>query len=392
MLALLEEYPGGFQVIKERRLGRGLEALLGRTAENPEASQEPAAGQLVQLSVYEIDSNPFQPRVDFGEHDLQGLADSIKEHGLLQPVVVRRVDDRHQLVAGERRLRAAIKAGYDQVPAQVLEADDRQMAELAIVENLQRKDLNPLEKAASFQQYLNRYGGTQDELAARLSVDRTTVTNLIRLLELPGEVQQAVRTGALRQGHARALLPLGDEPEQVALARRIQEQGLSVRAVEELVQQHHRRGRRGTAGRVRGRSPGEPRGRRAAGLAMRTWRRWNRSSAAGWARASTCGRPAAAAGGSSCTSRATKSSNACSASCATRAAGRRPRRGRGRSATDSLGESVSAVAGSRGESSERGDGRRRTATWHGGRCWHPHSTLGMFHVKHRRAHWRLGFV
>jgi len=235
-------------VTKERRLGRGLEALLGKLpdaadtrAESGWPAADPAAGAastgLVQLSVYELDSNPFQPRRDFDEAEINSLADSIREHGLLQPVLVRRVDQRYQLVAGERRLRAAVKAGWSQVPAQVIEADDRQAAELAIVENLQRKDLNALEKAASFQQYLQRYGSTQDELAARLQIDRSTVSNLIRLLELPEEVQQALHRGLISQGHARALLPLGEEREQVEFCRRIADEGLSVRAVETLVQE-----------------------------------------------------------------------------------------------------------------------------------------------------------
>jgi len=223
-------------VTKERRLGRGLEALLGSSVEaGPQANETPLDG-LLRLSVYEIEANPYQPRRDFDDAEIQSLADSVREHGLLQPVVVRQVEGRWQLVAGERRLRAAIKAGFDEVPARSIAADDRQAAELAIVENLQRKDLNPLEKAASFQCYLQRYGCTQEELAGRLKIDRSTLANLIRLLELPEDVRQALRSGTITQGHARALLPLGDEREQVAFAHRIQQQGLSVRATEELVQ------------------------------------------------------------------------------------------------------------------------------------------------------------
>jgi ParB family chromosome partitioning protein len=199
-------------------------------------ADEPRDG-LVHLHVYEIENNPFQPRRDFDESALDELCQSLKEHGMLQPLVVRRHGERFQLIAGERRLRAAIKAGWQEVPAQIREADDRQMTEIAIVENLQRKDLNPLEKALSFQQYLERYGGTQEELAGRLKIDRSTIANLIRLLELPETIQQAVRSGTLSQGHARALLPLGEEREQVDFARRIQEELLSVRAVEDLVQQ-----------------------------------------------------------------------------------------------------------------------------------------------------------
>jgi ParB family chromosome partitioning protein len=186
--------------------------------------------------VYEIDGNPFQPRRDFDDAEIDALADNLKQFGLLQPIVVRQAAGRYQLIAGERRLRAAIKAGWSKVPAQVLAADDRQVAEMAIVENLHRRDLSALEKAASFQQYLQRYQCTQEELAGRLNLDRSTVANLIRLLELPGPVQDALRSGAITPGHARALLPLGDETEQVAFCGRIQAEGLSVRATEEAVQ------------------------------------------------------------------------------------------------------------------------------------------------------------
>ncbi len=165
------------------------------------------------------------------------LADSLRDHGLLQPIVVRQVGDRYQLVAGERRLRAATQAGWTEVPVQIVEADDRQVAELAIVENLHRKDLNPLEKAASFQSYLETYGCTQEELAGRLNLDRSTIANLIRLLELPEPVQGALRQGQITQGHARAILPLGDELEQVKFCQRIQTDGLSVRQTEALVQE-----------------------------------------------------------------------------------------------------------------------------------------------------------
>ena len=190
-----------------------------------------------RVSVHQIDSNPAQPRQDFDPDEMQSLAESISAHGLLQPVVVRRVHDRYQLVAGERRLRAAIQAGWVDVPVNVIEADDRQMAELAIVENLQRKDLNALEKAASFQKYLDQYGCTQEELAGRLKLDRSTIANLIRLLELPEAVQDAIRRGKITQGHARALLPLGDEQEQIEFCQRIQREGLNVRQTEMLVQE-----------------------------------------------------------------------------------------------------------------------------------------------------------
>ena len=235
---------------KERRLGRGLEALLGRpqnsldgadphwdSAPAPVTAAAAPVDSLLRLSVQQIDSNPFQPRQGVDDAAIGELSESLQMHGLLQPLVVRRHGDRWQLIAGERRLRAAIKAGWSDVPVQVRQVDDRQMAEIAIVENLQRRDLNPLEKAASFQDYLERYGSTQEELASRLKIDRSTIANLIRLLELPAGVQDAVRQGTISQGHARALLPLGDETRQLDFCRRIQDESLSVRATEEQVQE-----------------------------------------------------------------------------------------------------------------------------------------------------------
>ncbi len=232
---------------RERRLGRGLEALLGGLTGSGSSPDEVAAvvdpGAMFtpesqsQINLADIDPNPFQPRREFDEVELANLADSIREHGMLQPVAVRRVGDRYQLIAGERRLRAATMADWQTIPARVVEADDRQLVELAIVENLQRKDLNPLEKAASFQRYLEQYQCTQEELARRLQLDRSTIANLIRLLELPLGVQDALRSGSITQGHARALLPLGDESEQVGMCRRVVTEGMSVRAVEAAVQE-----------------------------------------------------------------------------------------------------------------------------------------------------------
>jgi ParB family transcriptional regulator, chromosome partitioning protein len=215
------------------RLAEGA-AVAAESAESAKSAAPVAAP--TRVNVLQIDSNPTQPRQEFVPDEIQSLADSISAHGLLQPVVVRRVHERYQLVAGERRLRAAIQAGWVDVPVNVIEADDRQLAELAIVENLHRKDLNPLEKAASFQKYLERYGCTQEELAGRLKLDRSTIANLIRLLELPEPIQAAIRHGKITQGHARALLPLGDEREQIAFCQRIQREGLNVRQTEGLVQ------------------------------------------------------------------------------------------------------------------------------------------------------------
>ena len=242
---------------RERRLGRGLEALLGRPIESSatqpsdESSTPNPHGQesqpcdsdagLPQLDLQLIDANPYQPRQQFDKTEIAGLCDSIREHGILQPIVVRRQGDRYQLVAGERRLRAAQLAGWQQVPVQIRDVDDRQLAELAIVENVQRKDLNALEKAASFQRYLQEYQSTQEELAARIHVDRSTIANLIRLLELPEEVKLLLGDGEISQGHARALLPLGDQHDQIQFAKKIRSDSLSVRATEEAVRDHIRR-------------------------------------------------------------------------------------------------------------------------------------------------------
>jgi ParB family chromosome partitioning protein len=190
---------------------------------------------IVHLSVYEIDDNPFQPRRDFSESEIGSLAESLKSHDMLQPILVRLVHGRHQLISGERRLRAAIQAGWSKIPARIRDADDRLVAELAIVENLQRKDLNAIEKALSFRRYLDEHQATQDELAQRLKIDRSTVANLMRLLELPTGVQEALRIGEITAGHARALLPLGEELLQIDFCQRIQRDGLSVRQTEELV-------------------------------------------------------------------------------------------------------------------------------------------------------------
>jgi ParB family transcriptional regulator, chromosome partitioning protein len=235
-------------VSKERRLGRGLEALLGRTWEEPSSQAQAGVGTPPDeritrddngqqwLDCSAITRNPYQPRQTFDEAEIADLADSIRMHGIVQPLVVRRSGDGYELIAGERRLRAAQAADWRQVPVQVRDVDDRQMAELAIVENVQRKDLNAIEKAESFQRYINQYQCTQEELAARVQVDRSTVANLIRLLELPADVKQMVQQGDISQGHARALLPLGDEQEQLDFARKIKKDGLSVRATEQAVQ------------------------------------------------------------------------------------------------------------------------------------------------------------
>lgn len=220
--------------MNKRRLGRGLEALLGRE----EGGFEPGSleeSELIHAAVDQIDPNPYQPRRHFPAAEIASLADSIRQHGMLQPILVRAVGDRYQLIAGERRLRASIEAQLHEIPARVMELDDQRVFEIAMVENLQREDLNAVDKATAFREYLSRYGGTQEELAGRLGLDRSTLSNLIRLLELPDEILNAVRDGEVTQGHARALLGLPDAETQIAACRRVISERLSVRQTEALV-------------------------------------------------------------------------------------------------------------------------------------------------------------
>lgn len=220
--------------MNKRRLGRGLEALLGRE----EGGFEPGGleeTEMRHVAVDQIDPNPYQPRRNFPASEIATLADSIRQHGVLQPILVRAVDDRYQLIAGERRLRASIEAQVSDIPARVMELDDQRVFELAMVENLQREDLNAVDKATAFREYLSRYGGTQEELAGRLGLDRSTVSNLIRLLDLPEAVLHAVRDAEITQGHARALLGLPDAESQIDACRRVIAERLSVRQTEAMV-------------------------------------------------------------------------------------------------------------------------------------------------------------
>lgn len=205
------------------------------TSHKTERSSEHLGGGLLELSVYEIDNNPFQPRRKFNEEEVASLAESIREHQQLQPILVRKIGDRYQLISGERRLRATIHAGLKTIRAEVREADDRLVAELAIVENLQRKDLDPIEKAMSFRRYIDEHQCKQDDLAKRLKIDRSTIANLMRLLELPLPIQESIQSDRLTAGHARALLPLGEEHQQLEFARQIKEEGWSVRETERRV-------------------------------------------------------------------------------------------------------------------------------------------------------------
>jgi ParB family chromosome partitioning protein len=220
---------------KKSRLGRGLEALLG--AEEPVLAAGPTAASRAEVPVEAIEKNPFQPRKTFDDEDIQSLSESIRNHGVLQPLVVRQVGDRYQLIAGERRLRAAQVAGLAAVPVTVVDFNDQQSFEAALVENIQRSDLNPIDKAQGFKDYLQRYHMTHEQLAARLGLARPTITNLVALLELPDEVQNAVRQGQLTLGHAKVLKGITDPARQVAVSKEIIARGLSVHATEAHVKQ-----------------------------------------------------------------------------------------------------------------------------------------------------------
>jgi len=208
-----------------KALGRGLSALLREV-------EAPTPVGLESIPVDQIDPNPFQPRRAFPDSGLKELADSIRSSGLVQPVVVRRADKRFQLVVGERRWRAAKLAGIETIPAVIRDLGDREALELALTENLLREDLNPIEVAHGLRALQEKYGITHEEIAGRLGVNRTTVTNTLRLLRLPEEVQLLLEEGKITAGHARAVLGLKTEAEQTKLARLVRDKGLSVRDAE----------------------------------------------------------------------------------------------------------------------------------------------------------------
>ena len=211
-------------------LGKGLGALMGDFVEEP-ASQSPYQ----VLPIYKIEPNPDQPRREFDEEELQSLADSIALHGLVQPLTVRQMPNGYyQIIAGERRWRAARLANLNEVPVVILEADDKKTMELALIENLQRQDLNPVEEALGYRSLIEEYGMTQEETAARVGKSRPAVANALRLLSLNEKLLDMVRSGALSAGHARAVLSLKNEKQQMEAAQKIVALGLSVRQAELL--------------------------------------------------------------------------------------------------------------------------------------------------------------
>lgn len=215
---------------KKGGLGRGLDALF---VDN--SIEEISTANTVKLRINEIEPNRDQPRKTFDEEALSELADSIAQHGVIQPLLVRPVSDGYQLVAGERRWRAARLAGLSEVPVVVKELSDSETMEIALIENLQREDLNPIEEAEGLQLLIDTYGLTQDECAKRVGKSRPAITNSLRLLNLPKELSELVKNSLLSTGHARALLPIGDKEKMVSLADEIIKKGLSVRETERMV-------------------------------------------------------------------------------------------------------------------------------------------------------------
>jgi ParB family chromosome partitioning protein len=215
-------------MVKRRPLGRGLGALI---PEGPPAT--PPAERRVPIG--EIRPNPRQPRRFFDEERISELAESIRQQGILQPLVVRRVDHGYELIIGERRFRAAQRAGLDRVPVVVKEVTDAESLEMALVENIQREELTPIEEALAYRQLMEEFHLTQEEVANRVGKSRPVVTNLLRVLQLPEEIKEEVDRGNLSVGHARTLLALETPEQQLELARKIMRQGLSVRETETLV-------------------------------------------------------------------------------------------------------------------------------------------------------------
>ena len=217
---------------KQKGLGKGLGALLG---EESLRTDTPAGSAVSTLPLQKIEPNPLQPRKTFSEEELDALAESIRIHGVIQPLTVRLLPNGYyQIIAGERRWRAARLAGLSQVPVVVIEADDRKAMELALIENLQRADLNPIEEAEGYQQLISQYGMTQEQAAERVGKSRPTVANALRLLSLGPEILKLVEAGTISAGHARALLVLKTDGERMAVAQKVQNLSLSVRQTEAL--------------------------------------------------------------------------------------------------------------------------------------------------------------
>lgn len=235
---------------KKKALGRGLNALLSDSnteerletdipvSKNPATTTAPASGSILEIPLTQIEVNPFQPRTHFDQQALQELADSIKVHGIIQPITLRKLArDQYQLISGERRFQASKLAGLTSVPAYIRSADDQQMLEMALIENIQRENLNAIEVALSYQRLMSECNLKQEELGDRVGKNRATVTNYLRLLKLPPDVQIAVRDNKLSMGHARAIINVENPDQQLYIFKKTLAEELSVRKVEELVRE-----------------------------------------------------------------------------------------------------------------------------------------------------------
>jgi len=222
---------------KKSGLGKGLGALLNDSgSESMVIERKKPTTSIGTISLNKVEVNPFQPREDFDEEALEELANSIKLHGIIQPITVRQLSqNEYQLISGERRLQASKKAGLKEIPAYIRTADDQQMLEMAIIENIQRENLNAMEVALSYQRLLTECDLKQEELGDRVGKKRSTVTNYLRLLKLPGEVQAGLRDAKISMGHARTLVTIEDIEQQLSIFDQIIQHDLSVRKVEELV-------------------------------------------------------------------------------------------------------------------------------------------------------------
>ncbi len=230
---------------KKQALGRGLKALLSDSEETEKLEVEvtspvviPAPKNMEEIPVEEIETNPFQPRQYFDEVALLELSESIKVHGIIQPITVRKLaDHQYQLISGERRFQASKLAGLKSLPAYVRTADDQQMLEMALIENIQRENLNPIEISLSYQRLITECNLKQEELGDRVGKNRTTVTNYLRLLKLPPDIQIALRDNRISMGHARAIISIEDPTQQLYIFKKMLSEDLSVRAVEALARE-----------------------------------------------------------------------------------------------------------------------------------------------------------
>ena len=219
--------------MNKTRLGRGLNALIPQ-----QETTEQTQNRISEIKISLVKPNPYQPRIDFDLKSLEELKNSISEKGIIQPITVRKVDNHFEIIAGERRLRAAIEIKLEKIPAYVIEVDSKEeMLELAIIENVQREKLNPIEQALAFQRLIMECSLTQDDVAQKIGKDRTTVTNLLRLLKLPDEIQKTVKTGEISVGHARTLVSVEDREDQKELWSKTIKNNYSVRKLEKLVKE-----------------------------------------------------------------------------------------------------------------------------------------------------------